>query len=450
MAHKEEAQIIWSFEKEYTLPTWFLDRNVHTSLDLATIPDLMVFCNCKDCEEAKHSDGAIEDAEHPLDKPNVMQEKQAQNQQWQAPDEMHYRMFAELRDVICASFMPLRNGQPRQDSTIVFRMQDKDTSFLDPLWMGRVVGQVAKASKSMSIISFDLETLEELGCEFHLQDGGFATESWQPNMKSFTTFLEHFFAIHPETRVERTAWKRNQQVLSTVLDAVKVKRTAIGFGIEPEDGPDAVLIHIVDCPLVDQAMGIGVKERVLARIVDLVRARRRQGEALAILLSTNCSQYEPGMYQLNEIGGTGGSTVTAYRDKILDWDQRKEIRTGIINTQRIRRLMRHHLPWDVFCSELLEVDSNWDSSNLARTYESFGEKLWSSGDVEKAITLLVGRGWSISKAMSQGNFVDIRAVLDRLGLFRYFESDSESQATEDGGEAGESGICSSAKFSKHF
>lgn len=309
MVPNNKAPTLGSFEKAYTLPNWFLERNVHTSRDLAAIPDQMVFCNCADCEEARTSDDAIEVTEHPFDRPDVLQEKQAQDESWQAPDETHYRIFAELRDVICASFMPHRNGQPRQDSTIVFRMQENYNSFLEPLWMGRVVKQVAKASKGMSVISFDLETLEELGCEFHQQDkeragcGNSIRESWQPNMKSFTTFLEHFFAVRPEEKAGRKAWIRNQQVLSTILDAVKVKQKA--------RRSDAVLVHIVDCPLVDQAMGIGVKDIVLARIADLVRARRGQGEAVAILLSTGYFQYEPGMAKFNEIGGTEGMVVTA-------------------------------------------------------------------------------------------------------------------------------------------
>lgn len=404
----------------------------------------MVFCNCADCKEAKTSDDAIEGTEHPFDKSDVLQEKQAQNEPWKAPDEMHYRIFAELRDVICASFMPFRNGQPRQDSTIVFRMQENYNSFLEPLWIVRVVEQVAKASKGMSVISFDLETLEELGCEFHQQDeerddyGNSIRESWQPNMKSFTTFLEHFFAIRPKDEAGRKAWIRNQQVLSTILDAVKVKQKA--------RGSNAVLVHIVDCPLVDQAMGIGVKERVIARIVDLVRARRGQGEAVAILLSTDCFQYEPGMPEFNEICGNEGLVVTASKDEILDWDERERIRTGTVNTQRMRRLMRHHLPPDLFCSELSEFDSDWTSLNPSRTYKSFGEKLWSSGDVEKALVLLVGRGWRLSEASSRRNFVDICSVLETLRLSRYTETDSGSQATEDAGEAGEFDTCSRLKF----
>lgn len=437
MVSKKEAPTLGSFEKAYTLPNWFLERNVHTSRDLAAIPDQMVFCNCADCEEARASDHAIEGTEHPFDKPDVVQEKQA-------PDEMHYRIFAELRDVICASFMPFRNGQPRQDPTIVFRMQENYNSFMEPLWMARVVEQVAKASKGMSVISFDLETLEELGCEFHQQDkeragsGNPTRESWQPNMKSFTTFLEHFFAIRSKDDAGRKAWIRNQQVLSTVLDAVKVKQKS--------RGSDAVLVHIVDCPLVDQAMGIGVKERVVARLADLVRARRTQGEAVAILLSTDCFQYEPGMPEFNKICGTEGLVVTASKDKILDWDERKRIRRGTINTQRMRRLMRHHLPPDLFCSELSALDSDWTSLSPSRTYKSFGERLWSSGDVEKALGLLVGRGWRLSKARPRSNFVDICSVLERLRLLRWIESDSESQATETAGEAGESETCGSSKF----
>lgn len=374
------------------------------------------------------------------------------NEPGHAPDEMHYKTFSELRDVIYASLMPLCNGNLRKESTILFRMQDKNTSFLEPAWMSRAVVQVAKASKGMSIISFDLDILEELGCEFHQQDkekaeeGTSATKSWEPDMKSFTTFLGRFFAIDPKRSARRKEWRRNQQALSTILDAAKVQQTAACSKMGARDGSDSILIHIMDCPLVDQALENRTKRRVLGRIAGMVRARREQGEAMAILLSTKDYHYKPGFSDFDKIGATEGSTVTSSRDKILDWDQRIQVHTGIVNAQRMRRFMRYRLPSDLFCSELTKVNSEWACTSPTQTYKSFGKELWSSGALEKAITLLMGRGWRLSKARPRLNFRDVCAVLECLNMSYQAESEPEQEADLETGEAGEYHTATTTKF----
>lgn len=437
MAPKNESPTMTSSDKAYTLPSWFLEQHVKTSQDLATIPDQMVFCNCNDCEKTKLADEEFEGAELRGDKLGGVGEK---NEPVNAPDEIHYKTFSELRDVICASFMPLCNGKLGKKSTIIFGMQEKNTSFLEPAWMSRAVVQVAKASKGMSIISFDLETLEELGCEFHQQDkekaeeGTSATKSWEPDTKSFTTFLGRFLAVDPKRSARRKEWQRNQQALSTILDAVKVQQTAACSKMGGRDGSDSILIHIMDCHLVDQALANHTKRKVLGRIAGMVRTRREQGEAIAILLSTKDYHYKPGFPDFDEIGATEVSTVTTSRDKILDWDQRIQEHTGIVNAQRMRRLMRYRLPSDLFCSELTKVNSEWACTSLTRTYKSFGKELWSSGALEKAITLLMGRGWRLSKARPELSFRDVCAVLECLNMFYQAESEPKQEAAVETGE----------------
>lgn len=448
-ALKDEAPTTSLSEKAYVLPSWFLEHNVKTSRDLATSPDQMVFCNCKDCEDTKLADGESEGVEQPGNKANGMNEK---SEQGQVSREIHYKTFSELRDAICASFMPFRNNKLRQESTVVFRMQEESTSLLEPAWMSQAVERAVKTSKGISMITFDLETLEELGCEFHQQDKERAeeenptTRAWEPTMGWFITFLNHYFATRSKANAGESAWQRNQDVLSTVLDAVKVKQTARHSKMEERDDADAVLIHIVDCDLVGQALQGRTKRRVLTRIAEKVQARRREGEAVAILLSTKCCKYKPGMAEFYKIGATTSSTVTTSRDKILDLDEQNEVRTGVINTQRTRRLMRYHLSSDIVCSDLLSFYSDWASADRAQTYKSFGERLWSSDDMEKVITLLVGRGWRISKDSSQMGFTDIRAVLERQSLFRKAESDCKSQVTEETEETSEFHTSSSSKF----
>lgn len=434
MALENEAPARGSSDKAYVLPSWFLEQNVKTAQDLATTPDQMVFCDCDDCEKTKLDEEPFEDGKQSDDKSDGMQEKDDLRN---APDDMHYKTFAELRDATCASFMPARNGKLRPDSTIVFRINENDANLLEPTWMSRAVVQMAKASKTISVISFDIETLEELGCEFHHQETEKAEEpsstttEWGPDVDSFTTFLEHFFAIRSKAKADEESWQRNQQILSTILDAAQLRSAARCAEMGETGAPDAVLIHIMDCSLVDQALGHRVKRRVFTRLAEMVRARREQGQAMSILLSTDWYECEPQYKMFNKIGATDGSTVTASGDKILDLDQRMSIRRGLINTQRMRRLMRLQVPSDFIRPEILDYSPDWAATDRGQTLESFGSSLWSSGDVRKVVARIAGRAWRIRKPRSQMTITDICSLLERAGLFYQAEADAVNQATEE-------------------
>lgn len=462
---KDAAETTISPEKLYTLPKWFMERNVKTAQDLTAIPDQISFCNCDDCKQARLDDEALEGQQQPDKKTDGGEpgeeepgeeepggeepggEEPGEEEPGQNPDEMHYKPFSELHDVTYASLMPSRNGRLGPNPTTIFRVNG--TSSLEPTWMSQVIVQLAKASKAMSIITFDFETLEELGCEFHHQDqeraerGGSTSTDWEPDMYTFTTFLERFFSIRAKRKASQRSWERGQQVLSTVLDAAQALPATGCSDTGKRDDTDAVLIHIVDCPLIDQVLDYRVKRRVLARLTEMVQARREQGQAMAIVLSTSFYALSPGDKDLRKVGATEGLTVTATIN--FDVDQRNKARIATINAQRLRRLLRCHAAPNLFCTELLALSSDWSSAYQGQSYESFAERMWSSKHVKRAVTLLMGRGRRISKSRSQMSFTDISLVLERVGLLRQADADGESQAPEEAGEAGEFPIPSSPK-----
>ncbi|KAG8167066.1 hypothetical protein KVR01_002755 [Diaporthe batatas] len=242
-------------------------------------------------------------------------------------------------------------------------------------------------------------------------------------MDSFTTFLEHFFALPDKEYTDTESWTRGRQSLSTVLTAAA---TARDVKMQEGDGIDAVLVHIVmDCSFVDAA----VELYVLKRLIEMVRERRQQGEAVTVLLSTKCLFYMPGRTYFKTIGCTEALTVTADCREIPDSDLQNRIRTGIINTRRMRRLMRSSLPADVFCVELLTYSSDWATAKRGRTYESFGKEIWSTGQVNKAVTLLTGRAWKQKGSSSQMTFADIVIVLEYLDLFHPQETKTAAKTT---------------------
>lgn len=166
-----------------------------TAADLSAAPDEIVFCTCADCKEAKaDDDGGSADladeecpdkARHDAGKDGIKD----LNDSWSSslarglcPDEIHYSTFAELRDMTAAAFVTDRDGKVvRPDaSAVVFRMEKKETStstgsgftstsFMEPVWMGRAVERIAKAL-GVSLVTLDLDDLEQLGGEFHRQD----------------------------------------------------------------------------------------------------------------------------------------------------------------------------------------------------------------------------------------------------------------------------------------
>lgn len=431
-----DTAISSSDQAYYTLPDWFLEQNVKTAQDLTRTPDQMVLCNCSYCKRSRLHANAF-DAEDQLS--DELATAQAEDTSGQALDEIHYKTLAELGDSICSSFIPSDNGKLSKNSTIVFLMEDPSTytPILEPFWMRRAVIQVTKASK-VSLIYLDLEILEELGSEFHHQDKQrpgeeiWSTAGWKPDMNSFTTFLEHFFAVPSGANADKKSWKRRHHSLSTVLDAAAAVRDA---KMQGEDGNDAVLVHIMmDCSLANEDL----ERRLLERFAEMVQGRRENGQAVTILLSTKCPFYRPGKEDFRRIGATEDLTITTISDKILDLDERNRVRTGMINTQRLRRFMRLRLTSNMFPTELLAFSSDWASADRGRDYEWFGWEMWSARDIENAITLLTGRAWRQRGSRSQRSFTDILDVLEYMDLFYDAEAGTGSQTMEEASDANDS------------
>ncbi|KAK7413491.1 hypothetical protein QQX98_007639 [Neonectria punicea] len=78
-----------------------------------------------------------------------------------------------------------------------------------------------------SLISFDLEDLEDLGLEFSLQTLADSPGSRSPsdNLKDkntafFPSLAKHWFASSSDTGVKPEGWERSQMIYSTLLDAI--------------------------------------------------------------------------------------------------------------------------------------------------------------------------------------------------------------------------------------
>lgn len=444
-----------SSDSAYVLPEWFMERNVKTALELARVPDQMVFCDecgrpeCK-AARADDDDDVREEAEQPGEKPAVVK---GEDEPGQRPEVIHYDTFAKLRDLTCTTFM-YGDGEELvlpADSAVVFRLEGSGGGdIIEPAWMSRCVVQLAKESAFVSLISFNFEDLEELGWDFHRQDKEEAKtrnaqddvevspsvdENWQPDFGQHNTFLKQFFAARSERKAEAGSWQRGQRAVSAVLDAIRNKTATgsdtikLGATCGHEKHPGAILVHIMDCNIAGETLRDRERRRVLTRFAEMVQARRKEGQAVTILLSTQDSSYVTGQKVVLKLGGPLAPIVTASSDKIEDIRSRGVRYEGMINTQRMRRLLRWEIP-HIFPADLLQYSSDWASADRGAAYEAFGSGLWSPEMMLSAVALLKTRVWRSGKPRHRLVFADIRAALTRLCLFRpvRVETEAESQA----------------------
>ncbi|KAG8156330.1 hypothetical protein KVR01_013782 [Diaporthe batatas] len=182
----------------YSLPGWFLERNVKTVLDLNATEAQFPICQCEICVKSKDSydddeeEEAVEEEESSKTNPNTDSTKPddqgstnesatdspdphatAEKHETSQEDAISYAKFSELRDAV-ATNMLWRRMRP-QDGTVLFKrcsvapVTHCDACIMEPVLMNDVVTQVAK-SLSMGLISLNYEDLERLGNEFHTQD----------------------------------------------------------------------------------------------------------------------------------------------------------------------------------------------------------------------------------------------------------------------------------------
>lgn len=493
----------------YLIPDWFLERNVKTAGELSAAPDQIVFCTCDDCKETKADDddgGAdLADEEYP-DKLNGGHDVgedgvKELNDSWSrglCPDEIKYKTFAELRDITAAAFAIDRDGKLilPEASAVIFRMEKEECDayywtsigFMEPVWMGRAVERVAKAL-GVSLVTLDMEDLEDLGSDFHRQDKeaqkcktsgdvtiplastserhekdaeakqdgsttnataieGSSSENkdqeaeeaedvddnnentsstgqqWEPDVCSLSAFLSHFFAARSERNADAESWQRTQLVWTLILDAVKAKLVTKSVASEMNGGifrPSAVIFHITDYPSFDDDR---LKRRVLTRFAEIVQQRRKQGDAVAMIVSIRDVSFEPDDKLWWKIGAGRASTMVA-RDVKMSHEElatREQSYRGIINVRALRGCLREFLA-HLFPADLLRVTADWACAERGKNFGAFGGKTWTSTEMGCIVTQIMGRAWLKPRL----SFADIRVVLNRLGLYNPVEPETQGE-----------------------
>lgn len=452
-----------SYKDRYQLPAWFLKRHVKTEADLAGTPNQIAFCDssCDECKISRRDD--IDNGDDMIEKPARTEESSGDPEPGVSAQEtltntIHYKTFVELRDTIVANFVldqDGRLGRPYEFS-VVFRVKEGDKYVMDAAWTYQVGVQLAKAM-GVSLVTLDYEDMEELACAFYHQDQEKADgeadgtvkvgpdpadtgidnnntdeaqkdeaqkdaaqkdndsleKAWKPDMDSFGTFRDRYFATCNKRNATARSTRLNQRAMSTILDAFggsSDRCSSNGDKTSTRPDTDPVMFHIVDCTRLYNSDNWR-RRRLLARFAESLQARREKGQAMAMLLSTESEYLEPGGREYTKLGATRGSAVVSTIDKIDNLALREKLRRRVINTQRLCRYLRERAA-HLFPCDLIGVSANWNSAEQSEEYKAFGNSLWSSSEIFRATTQLVGRAW---KKRTLG-YADIVAVLRRVGI----------------------------------
>lgn len=265
----------------------------------------------------------------------------------------------------------------------------------------------------------DVESAEDV--EDNDENDSITQQQWEPDVFSLTAFLDHFFAARTERKAAVESWQRTQLVWTLLLDAVRDKlatESASGEIIGGTCRPKAVIFHITDYPSLDYVL----KTRVLARFAEMVQQRRKQGDAVVMIVSTQDDELKPERKLQRKIGATKASTADACNVEMSDADLaiRKQTYQGTMNARALRRCLReccaHLLPAD-----LLRVTADWASPERGKSFRAFGRTMWTYEDMDHIVIQIMGRAW----LKPELRFADIRAVLKRRGFYHPVEPEAQ-------------------------
>ncbi|KAJ0107775.1 hypothetical protein J7T55_000037 [Diaporthe amygdali] len=176
MTQYKEGKASKDTPSRYSLPAWFIERNVKTPSDLEILKDQAIICQCKICQDYQKSYEDIDsDSDDQPPESDVLEADEeehnsAETHEISHEDAISYAKFSELRDLV-ATNMLWRHMRP-QDSSVLLRrcsVSGCSTCAMEPLLMNDFVTHVAK-SLGTALITLSFEDLEELGGDFHAQD----------------------------------------------------------------------------------------------------------------------------------------------------------------------------------------------------------------------------------------------------------------------------------------
>ncbi|KAF4464360.1 ATPase family AAA domain-containing 1-A [Fusarium albosuccineum] len=403
---------------DHRLPDWFIACNTVLGADVDKLDPKVEIAppSAEDNDTEKPGDGVDHD---PTEVPDNALLAQI------SPDD-----FSLLRDTTAAAFTRNSRGvlEPLQSVVSIYSKSAEPEHFLD-----EVVKLLAKDMR-VSLISFGLEDLLDLGLEFSSQSPDDASRSSSTNDEELKSDLaKHWFTSSSNEEDDPDAFQRCQKSLSTLLDAIPKGQLGANRGAtentqehNPSDG--YVLVHVREALTM---LAVDRGHRFISRLGHCVEQRRQGGQNIVIvvtipsLASSNgdcpcpdCKTQEfDWTFFWEYTSATALTTVGISPLNINPGSCFTHIDTiNSVNTKRMKRILRkrfHHL----FAPDILRPDSDW-SKLLCRDHEHcFAQGLWDWEDICRACIQISGRSWGRQQIEPK----DILLVLSRLGLHKHVQ-----------------------------
>ncbi|KAI0896272.1 ATPase family AAA domain-containing protein 1-A [Annulohypoxylon nitens] len=374
---------------EYQIPEWFLKGNIKTPADLVDFVS-RVHLSDQNSPEESTTDHSI-------------------------PFEISSGVFSGLRDLILASFVRNAKGElPAELPAVSFRA--KSTSFSNDVLHDIVLG-VAK-DIGATLLSIDLEDLEDLSCEFKRQDdkyqqipeGGDDAESSTREKRE----IQHYFVVEPKKDASKSAWLRVNRAISAIVNAARIAATPTS-----DDMSQNPLI-IVNLRNVNRILNSADPDnfRPLARFCNFVQDRRKLGENIVLVTSiSDHSVWPEDKEQTDKIVRESGIQVESCLDftpslrKAMigtpaDIAQGMSVYQAMVNTRCLKRLLRERLA-NGGSIDILQISSDWGKLGV-----SCGGPGWSRDITKQAALQITGRTFKKPDL----DLDDIESVLRQLDL----------------------------------
>ncbi|KAM0418722.1 hypothetical protein ACHAPT_012320 [Fusarium lateritium] len=419
----------------HTLPDWFLNHNTILKADFDEIHPKIEIVGSSEVEAPEASDQLNEGSTKP-------QPSDTTKHQVSSDD------FSVIRDATAATLV--HNSAGLLDRTQSFVILQA-TAAAPLFFLDELVKALAKDIGS-SLISFDVDDLEDLGLEFSLQtpadpaEGKFEKskgkkEKWNPS------HAKRWFESSSEVDKYPKDWERSQKSFSTLLDAVLKKQVAGGaldHGAASEDAQDEqtrpgdptgpVLVHVQE---VRRILVMKNGHRILGRLCDCIQQRRQNGQTIAVVLTTtdpnpdecSCARCRPGGdVDLSVIHQHTCATKGSHRlinpvnvdpAGLNHMDYISSVNTRILKWL-LRERMRH-----VIAPEVLHPHADWGQLICKEPGQCFGQTTWDWVGFRHACLQISGRSWGKEKLEA----ADILLVLSRLGLHKH-EQPAETNVEE--------------------
>ncbi|GME48283.1 P-loop containing nucleoside triphosphate hydrolase protein [Neofusicoccum parvum] len=467
---------------EYTIPEWFLKKNVKTNADLLkSEPELALVERAPKKDENQNKE-----------------EKQNQPARY----EILQDEYAAIRLTTAAALIPNHKGElPEKTPSILFRTDERPEFAGAVDYLDHVVENLAR-DLGATLISVNLEDLEDLGREFDLQDtrkdedraakrtaaknqrrdskvgeqsseeeegtkdqgteqksGEDKTEDEveeeeeeeeekkaeedeqapepreQPDRKSFHSLAIFYFGVRCERKGTTEGLRRNKAAIYALLDSARIKQqqeNTSEISTEQQDvstQSTPVLLHFKDAKVLSEDRP---SWRFLRRLANRVQERRKTGQQILVFASEvrDRSGSFGRMHEkflINEystfhmVPPNASTDATFYKNNEIRYIKST-------NVCQLKRLLRDSIP-HAFDPELLTLDSADDIDEQWQQVVFPGKKAWSEDEVKRAAMQIIGQMWGKTSL----NLDDVTAITSRMhrtrvadGLDSNHEDDTKS------------------------